>query len=432
MGAVRPVRIAEPAAATPAMISNSETRTGVMLAAAACVIYSVLAVVCHSDQLIWDEDRYLGCARDLTQGFLVRDDNPDFTNGPGYPLVLYPVVATGMSLIVARLLNAVFIGAATWLVWATARSYAGGAWAVGAAGFVALHPSLLRLGPYLMTEPLTMCCISAFVWSFCKALRSPTLSWPMMLGASFWFAWLTLTRVFFGPVLMATTVIALLLWMFVRSMRRPVMRALVIFSLAFAMCVPYLAYTQAKTGRFLCWSTNGGELLYWLTSHHEGENGHWFSSEAVFTKPELKGNHEAFYRELMAMRVLDQDVAFKEKARKQLRSAPLKVAYNWACNVNRLVFGFPRAFEVEELKTVALVVCNGMLVVAFGIALAAAALRPREVPGEIWLLVAMTAVYLGGATLAPALPRYLLPMAPLMAVAIGHSLHKFHILVRES
>lgn len=413
------------------MIPNSEKRTGVMLAAAACVIYAVLAVLCHSDQLIWDEGRYLGCARDLTQGFLVRDDNPDFTNGPGYPLVLYPVVAGGMSLIIARLLNAIFIGAATWFVWATIRPYAGGAWAAGGAVFVALHPSLLRLGPYIMTEPVTMCCITAFMWSFCNALRRPTMSWPVILAASFSFAWLTLTRVFFGPVLMATTAVAVLLGIFVRGMRRPVMRALVIFGLAFAMCVPYLAYTQAKTGRFLCWSTNGGELLYWLTSHHEGENGHWFASEAVFTRPELKRNHEAFYRELMAMRVLDQDVAFKEKAREQFRSAPLKVAYNWACNVSRLVLGFPRAFETEELKTVALVVWNGVLLAAFGAALAGLTTRWRHAPPELCLLAAMTGVYLGGATLAPALPRYLLPTVPLMTVVIAHSFHKFRILLRN-
>lgn len=413
------------------MISLQDKRIGMVLAIAILGIYSVLAVVAHSDGFIWDEGRYVEYAKNLAQGFYASDDNPDFTNGPGYPFVLYPIAAADLSLVFARLLNAVFVAAACWLVWATVRHYAGHGWAVVAALFVALHPSLLRLGPFIMTEPLAVFCIATFAWSFCKAIRSSGIDWKAILVAAFALGWLMLTRVFFGPVIMATTIIAVLLWLLAKWMRRSISRALIILGLAFAMCIPYLAYTQAKTGRFLCWSTNSGELHYWLTSHNEGENGHWFSSEAVFTRPELKVNHETFYRKLLTMRVLDRDEAFKQKAREQFRSAPLKVAYNWACNVSRLVLGFPRAFEAEELRTVVLVVFNGVLFLALAAGMIMAVTRPGAVPSELWLLALMAAVYLGGSTLAPSLPRYLLPVLPLLVPTVAYTCGQFYVISRK-
>jgi 4-amino-4-deoxy-L-arabinose transferase-like glycosyltransferase len=160
-----------------------------------------------------------------------------------------------------------------------------GRWAV--ALVTALHPSLVRTASYLMTEALALCCIAGFAWAFTAALRAEKSVGDLDLAAAFAFAWLTLTRVFFGNVIMAAIAFIVLFLPFWKSQRRMLLRALAVMALALVMCVPWLAYTKSKTGDFPCWSTNGGELLYWATSTHEGENGHWFSEEEAQNMPEL-------------------------------------------------------------------------------------------------------------------------------------------------
>ncbi|HCN77421.1 MAG TPA: hypothetical protein DIT13_09545, partial [Verrucomicrobiales bacterium] len=107
---------------------------GLLAALAVAAVYSTLAVLRHSDALIWDEGRYLDCARNMTRGFYATDDNPDFVNGPGYPIVLLPFVLAGAEgLLPARLLNAFFMAGAAWFAWLLLRHYAGAAWAAAVA-----------------------------------------------------------------------------------------------------------------------------------------------------------------------------------------------------------------------------------------------------------------------------------------------------------
>lgn len=371
-----------------------------------------MAIAGQPDKLMWDEPRYLEYATNLSHGFYVTDDNPEFVNGPGYPLVLLPFVASGAPLVLARMLNALLVAAAAWLLWAAVLPYAGKKWAAAAALFMVLHPSLARMSPFLMTEPLAMCCLCGFVFFFCKALHSPRRSWPLCAAAAFALGWLTLTRVLFGHVTMATAVAILALFIFCKALRPSLKRALLILGLAFAMCVPYLAYTQAKTGKFMAWSTNGGELLYWITSHNEGENGHWFSHDDVMSRPELKP-HVEFYRSIQDKSILEKEKAYSDKAKEHFQSDPKRVAFNWVCNVCRFFFGFPRSFQHEEVITVALVAFNGLLVLAVLIALSVTVIRPSSLPAELWVLAIFACFYMGGSTVASSLPRYFLLVVPI-------------------
>ncbi len=399
--------------------SSRPSRAGLFLALGAFFIHLVVVLAFSSDELAWDEPRYVEYATNLTKGYYTTNENPKFINGPGYPFALFPFVAVGLPLLLARFLNALLIGAATWFLWATVRHYAGGRWAAGAAIFMVMHPSLLRMTPFLMAEPLTMFCLTAFVWSFCRALREEKKSWAMIGVAAFSLGWLILTRVFFGHVLMATAFVLAGGFVFQKAARPLIRRALVILALALAMCVPYLAHTQSKTGQFLCWSTTTNELLYWFTSHNEGENGHWFSFDDAITKPELKPNHEEFHRRIGPLPMLKQEEEYKKVVAENLRAAPLKVARNWVCNVSRLFFGFPRSFQAEEIITLALIVPNGLLLLALLVALAVAVPRPSTLPAEIWILFAFSFFYLGGSTLAPSLPRYFIPVVPIMLLVVA-------------
>ncbi len=380
------------------------------------LIYTVLSVARHSEHWIWDEARYLEYARNLTQGFYVTDAEPNFVNGPGYPLVLLPF-GEASGLLGARVLNAFFMAGAVGFVWLTVRRYAGAGWAFAGAALTGFHPSLLWMGFALMSEPLSTFLLTGFVWTFTHALRDRRWTWTF--GAVLFFACLIMTRVFFGHVLMATAVLSMLL-LFIQPWRPALRRALFILAGAFVLCTPYLAYTQTKTGQFLCWSTNSGELLYWLSSHQKGENGHWFGRGDVRDLPEVAQTHGAFYEEVHQKPILEREALFKEAAMANFRAAPGHVAYNWLCNLTRLAFGFPRSHQVEELRTIVLIGTNGPVIFMALVAGLVGFWRWRSVPVEIWLLMGFAAFYLGGSSLAPSLPRYFVLMVPVLWLGIAH------------
>ncbi|HCN29691.1 MAG TPA: hypothetical protein DIT64_13295 [Verrucomicrobiales bacterium] len=391
---------------------------GLLAALAVAAVYSTLAVLRHSEALIWDEGRYLDCARNMTRGFYATDDNPDFVNGPGYPIVLLPFVLAGAEgLLPARLLNAFFMAGAAWFAWLLLRHYAGAAWAAAGAWLTGFHPTLLWMGFAIMTEPLAMFCMAGFAWSFCAAVRGGGRG--MMLTAAFLLGWLTLTRVFFGHVIMAAALPCLALLPFWKSWRHVLARTLVILGGAFLLCTPWLVHTWQKTGRVLCWSTNSGELLYWMTSHHEGENGHWFTTEDAVAHPQLAPNHKDFYERVMRMPILQRDAFLMEAAMANLRADPARVAYNWACNLSRMAFGFPRSFLPEELRTVVLIAVNGPVIALASLLGLVGLWRWRSVPPEVWLLAVFAAIYLGGGSVAPALPRYFALMLPVLMLGIA-------------
>lgn len=376
--------------------------------------YAALAFVCHSDQFIWDESRYVQMAKNLTQGFFVSDEDPDFISGPGYPLVLMPFVAADVSLVWARVMNGVFIALAAILLHQTLRRYTIAGWALISTLAVAFHPNLLRVGPYLMTEPLTLLCLSAFMWSFTHALRLEGRAFGWMAAAAVFYCYLTMTRVIFGHVLMVLLLGSLILMPFLRKWRQPLGRTAVISALAFALCVPYLLHTRAKTGKTLCWSTNSGELLYWMTSHNPGENGHWFSHDDATTLPELVPNHKDFMERVGRMNVIQREAEFTKAAKQHLQEAPKQFAVNWFCNIGRLFFGFPRSFQAEEISTLLIIAFNGPLLLLVLAAVITAVLRPASVPPELALLFGVALVYFGGSTLASGLPRYFLVITPLL------------------
>jgi 4-amino-4-deoxy-L-arabinose transferase-like glycosyltransferase len=381
------------------------------------VIHAALAFLRHSEALIWDEGRYLQYAKRLVQGFYVPAGNPDFINGPGYPILLMPFIADGSTLLMARLLNAFFMAGAVWFVWLTMRRYATPRWAAAGAWITGLHPTLVWMSFAIMTEPLSMFCLTGFMWAFTHALRGER-GWHWIASAAGFLGWLTLTRVIFGHVMMASLVMcsALLL---IREWRPQLKRALLVLAGGFMLCVPWLVHTWQKTGQILCWSTTSGELLYWMCSHREGENGHWFNYKDAMTLPALAPHHGDFFEETLKLPVPEREAAFKAAAMTSLKANPKQFAYNWACNLSRLAFGFPRSHLPEELRSVVLIAINGPIIAAATLLGLLGLWRWRSLPVEIWLLMGFSAIYLGGSSLAPALPRYFVIVLPILLLGVA-------------
>lgn len=384
------------------------------------LFYCVVTIVCQRPDLIWDEGRYLWFGRNLAHGFYITPEKPDLINGPGYPLVLAALLKVGTPLIGLRMFNAVFMALAAWFSYRAVLPYGGRRWALGVSLITALHPNLVRTAPYLMTEALAVCCIAGFAWAFTTALRAGKARWMPLSAAAFALAWLTMTRVFFGNVIMATFLFVALLLPIWRTSRTQLFRALTVLALAFAMCVPWLAYTKSQTGETLCWSTNAGELLYWATSTNDGENGHWFSEEDAQNKPELVANgHRDFYKANYYLPVKEREAALKKKAFENIRANPKGVVKNWLCNWGRLIFGFPRSYQAEELVTLVLVAVNGPLTLAMLVSLMAGWRHWKSIAPEILLLALMVFIYLGGTSLLPGLPRYTVVVWPWIGLSMA-------------
>lgn len=395
-------------------------RLELLLFCGTLAFYAVATFLAHRPDLIWDEGRYLWFAENLTQGFYVPPDQPDILNGPGYSLVLAPLVALQVPLLGLRMLNALFMALAAWFSFRAVLPYAGSRWALAVALVTAVHPNLVRTAPFLMTEALAVSCIAGFAWAFTAAVRAENWRWGPIVAAAFAFGWLILTRVFFGNVLMAGTAFLLLGIIIFKSQRGRLLRAITVMALTFCICLPWLAYTKAKTGDTLCWSTNGGELLYWATSTQPGENGHWFSEEDVLVMPELVANgHRDYYQKNFHLPVKEREAALKSKALENIRANPVGVFRNWLCNGCRLLFGFPRSFLPEELITVVLVLVNSPIVFLVLATIGVGLKYWRTLPLEIVLLAGLAFIYLGGTSLLPGLPRYTIVVWPWIGLGMA-------------
>ena len=401
-------------------ISSRQVQWGLLIST--LVVYGTYAIFLSDSRLVGDEARYLDGAAALLGGHFVSPENPEIINGPGYPVLLAPMVSLGFSLEAMRAANAVLMALASWFSYRATAPYAGRQWALGVALAVAFHPMMLRSAPHVLSEGLATFCIAGFGWAATTLLRRDQPGKVLPVVCVLALAWLVLTRVLFGYVLVAMILAVLACAAILRRMTSVWRRAFVVLVLAFAACVPYLAYTYQLTGQVFKWSTNGGELLYWATSTNPGERGNWFSERHVFSQPELARNHAEFFRNLQPLPALEREAAFRMRAMENIQANPVGVLGNWVANVNRLFFGFPRSFHLEEALTTLKVLVQIPILLLGVLALFCMAKWPRQIQPEIWLLSGLTIVYLGLSSVLPALPRYFVVVLPWIGIVTAATL----------
>lgn len=388
-------------------------------------VYLTITIGIHSTELIWDEGRYLQGARELAQGSFEPDEKRGFVNGPGYPLLLAPFIKYQAPLLVMRMTNGLLIALASMILFLTVRTKAGTAWAAIAAIGLALHPLLLRIGPYFMSEALTIFTLTTFAWSASHLLQKSPRSWLWIVIGTVSLAWLILTRVIFGYVAMAMLPTCLVLLFAIPPWRESLRNLTAVYFGGLLLCLPYLNHTFEKTGQFPCWSTNSGELLYWITSTHEGETGHWFNPQEVESIPQLNQNHGEFYLSVMELPYLKREAQLKEAAKAHLHANPKGVLYNWLCNISRLAFGFPRSFIAETPISFIIVASSGPVILLALASLLLTLRHWRETDPIALLLGLMALIYVGGSSLAPAQPRYLVMIFPLLWIVSATTLKRY-------
>jgi len=388
--------------------------------------YAVIALIAAPDTFQGDEDRYVWFAENLTQGYYSPADEINLWNGPGYPLTLVPFVAAGLPWDAARLANALYLYLAVVCFAASVRLYAGDRVALIAGYALGLYPSFLREVHLLITESLTFLLISAAAYAYCLACKRRGRQGAdgirgyggAALAAALLMAYLCLTKVFFGYVLLASLALALLVALLTRA--TPRWRTVLIVALALLFCAPYLAYTYALTGEPFYWSNAGGLSLYWMSSPYTGDLGDWHMVSAAYGHPELAENHAAVFDSLAGLDPVARDRALRALALDNIGQHPLAFVRNWLANVGRLLFNYPYSYTPQKPSSYYYMLPNMFLVVASVGCLILTWLGRRLIPYEIYALLAFAVVALGGSSLLSAYERQFRVLVPMLGVWIAY------------
>ena len=363
-----------------------------------------------------DETRYMWFAENLSKGYYTTDGEVNLWTGPGYPLVLSPFVALGLPWFAARALNVVFMFGAVLYLYAALRHHVNIPAATIGACVLGIWPTVVRFVPRLMTETLAVFLVCGFIFHLARLHREERLSRGHLLAASCYLAYLALTRVLFGYVILAGLVVFLILYLLRRQ--RSLGKDLLAYCVALLLCVPYLLYTHSVTGKVFCWANSGGLSLYWMSSPYETDLGDWHAQTAMSRNPELKKNHMEFFGRIAMLSNIERDDALKAKALENIARHPGKFLRNWVANVGRLLFNYPYSYRTQKIETYSRMI-PGMLIVVFGLLCVYPTYAGRRrIPHHVWSLLVFGVLAFGGSSLLSAYNRLFVPLVPVTVVWI--------------
>lgn len=373
-----------------------------------------------------DEWRYLWYARNLLHGYFSPRDNEMIWNGPGYPLALASFLALGTSELTLKLLNAVMLAGAVWYVHRTLLLYVSPLRALVGGLVVGLSPLAYQTLALLYTETFALFLMAGAVYHFCAARRAD--GGRDAVYAGLYAGVLALTKVSFGPLIFGCLLVAAGFWL-ARRRTRFVARALVTFGLAFALCVPWLAYTRSISGKSFYWASGSGLLAYWMTTPYPDELGDGLHHGHVRNVPWLYERHGKFFEHLIGdlnevkdteleqalpgigrLASVEADAEFWRVARAQFTAHPAAYARKWAINVSRLFFDYP--YTLKYVVDGTLVALHVVLLCLLAFVLVARLRGRLHLPAQLEALGLFVLVATGLATGLGAGVRYLLPLYP--------------------
>lgn len=379
--------------------------------------------VVSADEFVYDESRYVRYATNLTNGYYSSRDNIDLWAGPGYPVVLMPIVVLRLPWIAAKLMNSLFLYMAVIYFFYTLRLYIEERAALLSSYIIGLAPPLMRYLPNIMTEVFVIFLVCGFGYHFCRSYNAGANNRVQLLLASLYLAYLALTKVFFGYVILSGILLYLLLYILKR--KDSIRNSLLIYSLALFCCLPYLFYTYSLTGKIYYWSNSGGSSLYWMSTPYPDELGDWRSTFEVYENPSLS-EHRQFFDEISKLPSIQKDDAFKKRAFDNIINHPMKYLKNWVANVGRLLFHYPYTYRLPRVK---IYYFANMIPGMFLFVLAVLCVYPsyvgrKIIPYEIYGLISFGLIAFAGSSLVSAYNRQFQPLMPVFALWIIFTLSR--------
>ncbi|HZO49363.1 MAG TPA: glycosyltransferase family 39 protein [Gaiellaceae bacterium] len=368
-----------------------------------------------------DEAGYLELARNITHGHYVtgRPDAlldadpsyPDLWFGPGLPLLLAAPVALGLPLGLIRLVGPLALFGALALVFRLLQRYLSRRAALAWTYALGVYLPFYTLLPNLHSEPLAILFAVAALAALARVAEGDARRWQLLGGAAL--AGLALTRVDYGWVVTVAAIVFLAWWAL--SRRREALRLALTCAVALVLCLPWLAYTYAKTDRAFQWGNSGSLSLYWMSSPYSGDLGDWQQASAVFTDPHL-ARHRPFFETLRGLPLGEQNARLERRALSNIVHHPVAYAENVAANVSRLLFDTPYSYAPQRLSALYFALPNA-LVLAVALLAAAVAVRiGSQLVPLVPPLAVLVAVAFGLHALVAAYPRMLTPIVPMVVM----------------
>ncbi|HEY2721598.1 MAG TPA: glycosyltransferase family 39 protein [Chitinophagaceae bacterium] len=399
------------------------------------IFYVVIILVFHNNQLADDEIRYLGFAGKLTHGFYsAPPPNVFIPNGPGYPIILMPLVALHAPVILIVLTNALFYYLSVVFLFKALLRISSFKVALISGFFWACYYNSYQDMLFAFTETFTCLNVSLIIYFLVNAFDNSNGEkkgkYTVLSGISI--GYLVLTKIVFGYVLLCMLIVGGILWMLKRTSPN-YKKNLVVLAISFATILPYLVYTYYLTGRLFYLGNPGADSLYWMSTPYAEEYGDWQSFPRVpgpdiyrvhDSEDSLAANHKKDFENVYRFQGTKQDDAFRKIALENIKSHPLKFIENCVSNLGRMLFSFPNSYTKQNNKTLFRLPLNGIIAVLSIYCFIPTLLNWRNIKFPIRFLLFFALIYLGGSTLVSGLTRMFTIIAPVFIVWIAFIFQK--------
>jgi hypothetical protein len=178
------------------------------------LLYLIICIVFAPHKNVGDECRYLSFAYNLLGGFYsppYQDIN--LWNGPGYPLFLAPFIFLKLPLIALRLLNGLLLYFSLVISYKTVSVYSSKRSAFLHTVLLGLYFPIFEMLPLILTESLTWFLISLVCFLFIKSYLQKDISWKLIFLTAFSIAYLVMTKVIFGYVILIMLFISVFMFL---------------------------------------------------------------------------------------------------------------------------------------------------------------------------------------------------------------------------
>ena len=385
-------------------------------------LYIIVVCLMHKNILEGDEGRYYEYAQNLLHGFYSPKGTLNLWNGPGYPIILMPLVALHLPMICITILNAIFQYLSVVVLFKTLLFFVSKKKAIVFSLFWACYYIVFKEMARINTESFTILLIVLFQYSvvifFADQQKNKKYVW--ITGLIFGF--LILTKVMFAYVLYGVIPIALIAgFIFHKAWMKKIT---VIMLIAFCCTLPYLFYTYHLTGKPLYWANTGGASLYWASTPYEGEFGDWnnetfttycgWDSLIPCNASFFAKNHEEDFKNFRKLNVIEQDDAFKKKGIENIKLHPAKYFKNCVANFGRMIFGVPQSFYFQRFQTLMRIPPNAIVFTFLLFSFIATIIFFKRIQFSILFLVMMMMIYLAGTVLICAEQRQFYVIVPII------------------
>jgi hypothetical protein len=379
--------------------------------------------------LYGDEIRYVDFAHNLIHGFYSPPaPHINLCSGPGYPVILAPLIALHIPVIYITLMNALYQYLAIVFLYKALSLVANSKIALLCGLLLAIYPNALSILPILYTEAFTCFLVSSFIYCITLSYIKGNIKYSGI--AAFILGYLTLTKIIFGYVLIICLVVFLILLLFKKN-KSYYLKPANILLMAFAVSAPYLAYTYHITGKAFYWGNSGGMSLYWMSTPYEHEYGDWKVPDLsnnqypqLFKSAEtdsiLKKNHSKEIAFILGHNEIEQDELFKQKAIGNIKNYPLKFIKNYYYNFSRMLFNFPYSYSYQDGAIVRNIIIGSLILWASLSGVILTWLNWRRIIFPVKFMLLITGVYLLLSGALSAYPRQLDVIVPVLLFWIGY------------